>query len=298
MDDLLPPFAALKAFRAAAQLGSFRQAARQLSLTESAVSHQIKRLEELLQTQLFVRRGSGTELTPSGRDYFEQIDPALGLISTATQSLLAPTGRPRIVLTLPPSLAINWLIPNLANFEETHPDLDLELIATTRLLNLRQEHADIAIRHGAGPWSDVTSEFLLAESAMPVAQPGYIKDATPDPSRALSDVRLIVNKTFPDEWFEWARARGIEPPSLDGALRLETMDQSIAAAERGLGVAIGRSPVVDPLLEAGTIVAPFGVSDRTGAGYHLCIPNAQVPTSGARRAMNWLRVIANTTATS
>lgn len=287
--DTLPPFAALRAFQAAARHGSFRDASKALNVTESAVSHQIRKLEDLVHVQLFDRHGSRTELTEAGRAYFAEIEPALAIIGEATRRLAAPRGRARVAVTLPPSLAINWLIPKVAAFEAANPDIDLELVTTTRLVDLRREQVDLAIRHGAGPWPDMTSEFLLEEFAMPVARPGLLDSDRASRAEILAGQRLIVNGAFPDEWNEWARAHGLALPDLSGALRFDTTDQVLAAAERGLGLAIGRSPVVDDHLTTGRLVAPFGEARDSGTGYHLCHPRESVPTTAVRRVIGWLK---------
>lgn len=289
--DGIPPFPALRAFHAAARHGRFRDAARDLGVTESAVSHQVRRLEDLLHVQLFERNGPKVRLTGAGARYFEELDPAFARIAEATRALTGPGERVRVALTLPPSLAILWLIPNLAGFEAACPDLDLRLVTTTRLVDLRREQIDLAIRHGAGPWPDVDSEFLLAESAMPVCRPGYLK---PDagPAAPLAGARLIVNSLFPDEWAEWGRAHGVADLPLAGSLTLESQELVLAAAERGLGVAMGRSPLVDERLAAGVLVAPFGMPDFSGAGYHLCRPPRTTPTAATRRVARWLRELA------
>ena len=287
----LPPFPALRAFHAAARHGRFKDAARDLGLTESAISHQIRRLEDLLRVQLFERNGPRVRLTERGARYFESIDPALGQIAEATRVLLGPGGQNRVALTLPPSLASLWLIPNMAAFEQACPGIDLQLITTTRLCDLRREQIDLAIRHGAGAWSDVEADFLLAEAAMPVCRPGMVETSA-DPAEALSGLRLIVNGYYPDEWSEWARARGLPQPSLEGAMRLEAQDQVLAAAERGLGLGMGRVPMVDARLKAGTLVAPFGVPHHSGAGLYLCRARDVELSAAARRVARWLQATA------
>lgn len=286
----MPPFPALRAFRAAARQGRFREAAADLGVTESAISHQIKRLEAFLHVQLFERNGPKVALTPAGRRYFEAIDPAFERIGEATRALIGPAERTRVALTLPPSLAVLWLIPNLPAFEAACPEIDLQLVTTTRVIDLRREQIDLAIRHGGGNWADVDAEFLMSEAAVPVSAPGYLdEDAGADVAQAIARSRLIVNEYFPDEWNEWASAHGLESPSLDGALRLESQEQVQAAAERGLGLAIGRSPLVDEQLRLGTLIAPFGQPDPSGAGYYLCQPPGVTPPVGVRRVARWLR---------
>ena len=293
MDDSnvpMPPFPALRAFHAAARHGQFRSAAKELGVTESAISHQVRRLEDFLHLRLFDRGGPRVRLTAAGARFFQEVDPAIVRIREATRALIGPMERARVALTLPPSLATLWLIPRLASFEEACPGIDLQLVTTTRLCDLRREQLDLAIRHGTGRWEDVEAEFLLAEWAVPVCRPGYLGSGLPrDIGEALRESRLIINGFYPDEWLEWARAHDIATPSISGALKLESQEQILEAAARGLGLAMGRRPLVDDHLSSGALEAPFGLPDRSGAGYYLCGPLAAVPTLPARRVARWLR---------
>ena len=292
----LPPFAALRAFHAAAVHGRFRAAAQSLGVTESAISHQVRRLEDFLRTALFDRSGSGVRLTAAGRRYLDQIDPALRQIQAATDAMLRPTGRKVARLTLPPSLAATWLIPHLGAFEQAHPDVDLQLVPTTRVVDLKRDQVDLAVRHGRGAWPGIDATFLLAETALPVCAPGYLTPGPDeDPLACLQRVRLIVNARFPNEWEEWARARGLAPPALTGAIELDGIEQVLQVAEGGHGLAIGRRPMVDDRLARGTLVAPFGAGDPTGAAYYLCRPSDLAPTAVARRLERWLQALAAAT---
>ena len=285
----MPPFPALRAFHAAAQHERFRDAAASLGVTESAISHQVRRLEDFLRVALFERAGGGARLTPAGRRYLAQIDPAIRQIQAATEAMLRPAGRSVLRLTLPPSLAATWLIPQLGAFERAQPDVDLQLITTTRVVDLRRDQIDLAIRHGKGEWPGMTATFLLEEAALPVCAPGYLEvGPDEDPAAALGRARLIVNARFPDEWEEWAKARGLAPPTLAGAVTMEAMEQTIRLAEAGHGLALGRRPVVDESLARGTLVAPFGAADPTGAAYYLCRPEAAEPPVAVRRLERWL----------
>ena len=292
----LPPFAALRAFHAAALHGRFRDAALSLGVTESAISHQVRRLEDFLRTALFERSGAGVRLTAAGRRYLEQIDPALRQIQAATEALLRPGGRNVVRLTLSPSLAATWLIPQLSAFERAHPEVELQLVPTTRVIDLVRDQVDLAVRHGKGSWPGIDAVFLLAEIALPVCAPGYLTLAPDEPPlAALARARLIVNTRFPAEWEEWARARGLAPPPLAGAIELEGTEQALLVAESGHGLAIGRRPLVDDRLARGTLVAPFGAGDPTGAAYYLCRPADLPPTALARRLERWLHRLAAAT---
>lgn len=285
----LPPFAALRAFHAAATHERYRDAAESLGLTESAISHQVRRLEEFLHTALIDRSGRRPKLTETGRRYLEQIEPAMRQIQAATEALLPASGRSTVRLTLPPSLAATWLIPKLGAFEREFPEIDLQIITTTRVIDLRREQMDLAIRHGKGAWPDVEATFLLAETAMPVCAPDYLDPLPDEPSQVdFRSVRLIVNGSFPDEWEEWARAHGLEPPPLTDLISLDAMEQVLQVAESGHGLAMGRRPVVDSWLERGRLVAPFGEAGPTGAAYYLCRLKESMPTAAGRRLERWL----------
>ncbi len=292
----LPPFAALRAFQAAAIHGRFKDAAASLGVTESSISHQIRRLEDFLHVALFDRSATGVQLTGAGRRYFAEIDPAIRRIQAATSGLLRPSGRAVVRLTLPPSLAVSWLIPQISAFEGEHPAIELQLVATTRVIDLARDQVDLAIRHGRGVWPGLEAEHLLDELALPVAAPGYLEPAPGEtPSEALGRVRLIVSARFPNEWEEWARARGLPPPAQQGAIGLDGIEQALQVAESGHGVAMGRRPVVDEHLARGALVAPFGEGDPTGAAYFLCRPPEIEVTAAVRQVQRWLHGLARRT---
>jgi len=283
----LPPFAALRAFHAAATHERFRDAADSLGVTESAISHQVKRLEAFLRVALIDRSGARARLTDTGRRYLEQIEPALLQIQAATEALMPASGRSVARLTLPPSLAVTWLIPRLGAFERAQPQIDLQLITSTRVIDLRRDHVDLAIRHGKGAWPGLDATFLLTETAMPVCAPGYVEPSDTPGADVLKDARLIVSAFFPDEWEEWARARGLPPPPGEPIV-LDAQEQALELAANGHGLAMGRRPVVDAWLENGRLVAPFGAADPTGAAYYMCKPADLPSTAAARRAERWL----------
>jgi LysR family glycine cleavage system transcriptional activator len=284
----LPPFAALRAFHAVATHDRYRDAAEDLGVTESAISHQIRRLEEFLRTPLVDRSGRRTTLTDAGRRYLEQITPALQQIHAATEAVSPAGGRGAVRLTLPPSLAATWLIPRLGAFERAHPEIDLQLIPTTRVVDLSRDQVELAIRHGRGVWPGLAATFLLQETAMPVCAPGYLDPPLTTPSsEALRNVRFIVNGHIPDEWEEWTRAHGLDPPASKDLISFDAMEQTLQVAESGHGLAMGRRPVVDDWLARGRLIAPFGEADPIGAAYYLCRTSVS-PTAAGRRLERWL----------
>lgn len=288
----LPPFKALLAFCAAATNPRLTDAAAHLGVTESAVSHQLRHLETLLHVQLFDRGSGRLRLTDDGQKYLDRIEPALREIQAATEAMLPSEGRQPVRLTLPPSLAATWLIPRLGRFEETAPEIDVQLVLTTRIIDMRRDQVDLAIRYGRGHWQGASAAFLFDDLATPVIAPGVVQPETTF-DQVPEKVRFIVNRGIPGEWEEWCRARGFAPPPADRSITLDTIDQALLIAEAGHGIAMGRSPYVQTKLESGALVAPFGAIGPTGAAYYLCTPSNDMPTAAARRLATWLKAQAN-----
>lgn len=285
----LPPLAALRAFHAAARTENFAQAGAELHISQSAVSHHIRRLEDYLGVRLFERLRASVQLTEAGARYFAEIHPAMERIREATGLLRHHDRRRRVTLTTQPSVANIWLIPNLGSLESRYPDIDLQLLANTRIIELDREQVDLALRFGSGNWSGVESRFLFAEQLIPVCAPGYMADrAEPHVPSVLDQVRLIVNGTDPNEWIAWSAARGIDPPGLDRSLRFAESDQVLRAAENGFGLAIGRRPVVDPYLRAGSLVAPFGATERDDQACYLCFSQQREMPPHVTAVADWV----------
>lgn len=281
----LPPLHALRSFHAAARLGRFRDAAAALGLSESAVSHQVRKLEEHLGVRLFERAGNAVRLTLAGQTYFDEIDPAFTRIRQATESLAGPCCR--VSLTLPTSLATFWLIPRLADLEKALPEVNLQMVPSNRLVDLRREQIELAIRYGNGHWPGHAAEHLIDEQAFPVCRPGLVPDGL-DFASALRATRLIVNGVHREEWREWAQAHDLPAPALDNALVLEGTEQILQGAAEGLGMAVGRRPLVDRWLADGSLAAPFGTADESGCAYYLVYRDDAELTVPARRVARWL----------
>lgn len=241
---------------------------------------------------MFDRTAHGLCLTETGRAYLERIAPALAEIEAATEALLPERGRAMVRLTLPPSLAATWLVPRLGDFEAAHPDIDLQLMATTRLVDLVMDQVDAAIRYGRGAWDGIEAEFLFEDLVTPVASPRFMEGRSADPAELISTARLIVNRSVPHEWTEWATARGLEAPRLDTALVLDSIEQVLAVAETGHGLAMGRWPYVEERLARGALVAPFGAAGPTGAAYFFCVPAGRAPPAAVRTVRRWLTSVA------
>ncbi|WP_027134342.1 LysR family transcriptional regulator [Geminicoccus roseus] len=258
----LPPLPSVRMFVELVEAGRLGPAAERLGVTDSAITHQIRKLEADLGLALFERDGRYLRLTPAGREFHGEVAPALERIALA-RARLRGEQRPQVVLTLPPSLARAWILDKVAAFEAALPGVELRLLPVTRLVELERERVDIAIRYlSAGVAGE--GHFLHAERAFPVCAPAIAARAD------WARVPVLRNEDHPLEWQDWQRLSGALTslgPERMRASSLVLMD----AAAAGNGLAIGRTPIVDPYLADGRLVAPFGTDWPTGGRYLLVV---------------------------
>lgn len=257
----LPPLSALRLFEAAGRHASFKLAAAELHVTPSAVSHGIVSLERWLGIDLFERGPRGLALTEAGRDYLPYVSEALTMIATGTQRLPSKRADRKIVVSSAPTFAARVLLPNLARFRARHPDITVAIDSSHRQVGFPVDGVDLAIRMGRGPWPGLASTRLLGERLVPVCAPAYrasLGGVAPELARAT----LIHLSTATEDWAAWIDAVGLQGLDLSGGLTLDTMQLGIEAAVAGLGVMMGRRPLIDRELADGTLVP---ASDRTVA---------------------------------
>lgn len=285
----LPPMAALRAFEAAAQLLSFKSAAAQLHRTPSAISHQIRRLEEDLGASLFHRDPEGLRLTEVGREYYQSVSEALEHIGEATARLRREYGDQTVTVSMFPSLAVRWLIPRLHDFRERNPEVELELVSSERRADFDAGGIDAAIRFGDGDWAGLRCDPLMFEERMPVCSP-ELAEGPPPLSRVdgLAHTVLLHNGAHPGEWADWLAETGAEGVSVDRGPVLDASNEVLAAAANGLGVALGRTPLVELDLQAGRLVAPFETAVRTPGRYWLVSPEATADRAALSAFRAWL----------
>jgi LysR family glycine cleavage system transcriptional activator len=238
------PLSGLRAFDAAARLGSFRAAADALGVTPSAVSHQIKALERALGSPLFHRQGrdvvlseAGTSLAPFVRQGFLAFDRGAALVR----------GRARARQIRVSTLAFfsqTILIPNLAKFSTRWPDYDVRIEVTTRYVDFDRDDVDLAIRYGTGRWSGLECTELLRISGMPVATRAYLAERRLDKPADLAVARLIHDSAQPRAWSAWLTAQGVSQRDESRDLRFDSAPATLQAAEQNLGVALAIDPLV------------------------------------------------------
>lgn len=291
----LPPLRSLRAFEAAARHLSFARAAEELHVTPAAISQQIKILEDHLGLALF-RRGTKVTLTKPAAAALPLVSDAFDRLERATDRLRVGSDGGPLVLTAPPSFAARWLIPRLERFQARHPDIELRLAASTRLVDFDTEDVDLAIRYGAGHYPGLHVERLKTEAMVAVAHP-RLAETVRQPEDLLT-ATLLHNDgmnwdpTYPD-WPRWLAEAGIVA---EAPLRLRPFGDAnlvIQAAVAGLGAALVWHTLVTEELETGRLVALFPTRPLTNA-YHLVCPRKHLDSPKVAAFRDWVREEATT----
>ncbi|HET6518976.1 MAG TPA: transcriptional regulator GcvA [Geminicoccaceae bacterium] len=296
MGRRLPPLNALRAFEAAARHLSFTRAAEELHVTQAAVSHQIKALEEHLGVRLFRRLNRALLLTDAGQACLPGLSEAFDRMAEAVERLRVRDCAGPLTVSVPPGFAAKWLVPRLERFQELCPEIDVRVSATMRHVDFAREDVDLAVRYGAGRWPGLHAEPLLATEVFPVCAPTL--PAGPRPLRTPDDLRhhaLLHDDSaasipgYPD-WAMWLRAAGVAggvDPSRGP--RFNHANLVLEAAAAGRGVALALSAVAAADLAAGRLIRPFDLGVPTGFAYHVVCPPALADRPKVRAFCHWLR---------
>jgi LysR family glycine cleavage system transcriptional activator len=272
-----------------ARLSSFRRAAEELSVTKSAVSHQVQALEGYLGVRLLNRDVRGISLTAAGQALLPEVQSALDRLSDAVADLRRRSGGEPLNISLLPTFAVRWLIPRLGDFRRRHPDIEVRLDASLEATDFGSSGVDVAIRYGLGDWPGVNCEPLIADSLTPVCSPALLRG--PIPLERPSDLArhvLLHNSAHPDDWPLWLRAAGITGVDLERGPRFAYSELLLKAAAEGLGVALARRHLIEKDLADGSLVAPFELACDTGYSYWLVWPRKRVTDRRVASFRNWV----------
>jgi LysR family glycine cleavage system transcriptional activator len=289
MPRRLPPLSALRAFEAAAHHLSFTRAAADLHVTQTAISHQIRGLEELLGVKLFRRRPRGLVLTEEAQRYLPAVRDAFDRIDAATSELVAGRAGGPVTTSVLPSFAAKWLVPRLGRFRTAHPEIDLRISTSQHLVDFAREDVDVGIRMGRGHYPGLRVDRLFGEVLTPVCSPALLEAS--QPLRQPADLRHHVLLHDDDDytgWQLWLELAGVE--GIDARRGPIFTDSSIVvqAAAEGQGMALGRAALAAGDIAAGRLVRPFDVTMPHDLAYYLVCPEAAAerPRIAAFRA--WL----------
>ena len=238
-----PPLKALRVFEAAARSESFNLAGEALNVTPSAVSHQVKALEDFLGIKLFQRRNRQVILTPEGRAYLTPIRDALEQIRIATEQIRCTEAAGSITLSVAPSFATGWLMPRLAQFQLSYPEIEVRLISSIELADFSDADLDAAIRTGRGSWPGLRSHRLIAEELVPVCSADFVRGE--EGLRSPEDLRhatLLHEIPRLGLWRSWLAAVGIVDVDAERGPKFQGASMAVEAAVAGLGVALANRP--------------------------------------------------------
>ncbi|AZM96880.1 LysR substrate-binding domain-containing protein [Vreelandella venusta] len=288
-----PPLNTLRAFEAAARLGSFASAAQELNLTPAAVSHRIKELEGRLDISLFVRLPRGVLLTESGRRYYGRLANVFTQIEQATKELRQQGVDGPLTLSAPHSFIHYWLIPRLGNLKALYPGLELTLRGESELLSFRDNQADIGIRFGTGDYPNLHAEHLMGDAVTILAPSSLIsslQDTRPE-SLLRSQLLLEDSSVHPTEpwntWQPWLREVGVELHSLLQKLQFSDSGLTLTACVGGLGLCIGRHSIASQLLLDRKIQAIMPWRSHEFA-YYLVSHPAEIDNPRVMAFKHWL----------
>lgn len=284
----LPPFASLRAFESAARHMSFKNAALELGLTPTAISHQIKQLESLSGQMLFTRHVRRVELTPQGHAFAEAIGPAIEAMGAAYEKLSAGVDRKTVTLGAGPIFAARWLVPRLADFWDAHPGVDLWLHHSPLPVWRQMEQFDLAIAWGKGDWPGLDCTPMLRITVTPVLAPALLERyGAPETPTDLRGLPLLHHRDG-DGWRQWFEGSGVAVPHPLPGTVFEDANVLLQAALSGRGAALGIVQFIGDELGAGRLIRPFPSQVDPGDAYFLIHrPNA-LASEAIAAAKDWL----------
>ncbi|MDB5366240.1 MAG: gcvA [Rhodospirillales bacterium] len=285
----LPPLSTLRLFEAAGRRLSFREAAAELNVTPSAVSHGIQSLEDWLGMPLFARTARGLVLTAAGESYLPQVRQALRLVADGAASLPGRGGTRIVRITCAPVFALKLLLPRLDAFRALHPGIDVAVDTTPRQVDLAAERIDLAVRMQRTPAPGTIATQLLRPRLVPVASPAYVAERLGGKRESfVANGQLLRITGVSEDWDAWFAATGQSTPLPRAPLRFDNVHLTMEAAVRGYGVALGRRPMVDDELESGRLVPLSDHEVQIESGFWLVRAADSNPRTEVLSFETWL----------
>lgn len=316
MSHRLPPLNALRAFEAAARHLSFKNAAQELSVTPTAISHQIKVLEDFLGLPLFHRLTRALALTPQGQAMLPKVREGLACFVAAVQGVHERATIGRLILVLPPSFATRWLVPRLRRFALAQPSLSLHVIRSVTTLDgvqpagaaafepvdLHPEDSLVVIRFGSGLYPGFQVDRMFGSDYIAVCSPKLLEGD--QPLRVPADMRHQVllhddataNERSGPGWDAWFRLAGVTNADPKAGTYFGDAGMAYVAALDGLGVALASRPLVANAIAQGRLVAPFDIAVGQNHAYYLAVPEAVSSRPAVQAFRKWLLEEAKTEA--
>lgn len=290
----LPALSQLHTFEAVARCLSFTIAAEELCLTQSAVSRQVKVLEDRVGRALFHRKHRAIELTAEGRRLFEAVTRGLDEISHCVDELRATQDTPQITVAASVAFSYYWLMPRLERFSERFPAIDLRILATDQKVDLTKGDADVAVLFGEGGWDTLETRLLFGERVYPVCSPGYLRAHAElkTPQDLLTQTLLHLdgggNIWGGVDWGIWLAKQGVTSQPLRKGIRLNSYPMALQGAETGRGVALGWSYITDAMLANGRLVCPVDMVLETRNFYYIGATKGRMQDPSVCHFFDWI----------
>lgn len=291
----LPSLNALRTFEAAGRALSFTKAAAELHVTPTAVSHQIRSLEEWLGTKLFERSTRSVRLSEAGERYLPSVQAAFDTLEAGTERIVGRSESRVLTVSTTASFTTKWLVPRLGSFQARHPAVDVRITTSLELVDFATSDVDLAVRYGRGSWPGLETQRLFRERVFPVCSPALQGGRPPlrEPADLARHTLLHVARA-PDEWRMWLTAAGLPTLKPAGDLTLDQYVSTLQAAMDGLGVALGHTHLVAGDLAAGRLTAPFDLELSGDFAYYVVYPRSPPPSDSARAFRDWLLAMRET----
>jgi LysR family glycine cleavage system transcriptional activator len=284
----LPPLNSLKCFEAAGRLLSFTAAANELNVTQAAISHQIKVIEEYLGVSLFNRYPRRLSLTEQGKTLLPEVTEAFDRVSQAVAVINHEQFSNVLSVRLAPSFAAKWLSPRLKYFWLQYPEIDLRLFHAHNAVDFEREEIDIAVTYGKGDWPGVVVDKLLGLDFFPVCAPSFLHNDKP--LNHIGNLRYyaLLHDANYECWRDWLKLAGIDDIDADRGTVIDDTNVLIQAAIDGQGVALGSTTFVEDLLESGRLVKPFDINLVNEFAYYVVYPESHIKNPAVRAFKEWL----------
>jgi len=289
----LPPLNALRAFEASARQLSFTRAAEELFVTQAAISHQIKSLEEHLSIKLFMRKNRSLLLTEEGQSYYMDIKDIFNSLHEATERLLARGAKGAITVSSQASFAIQWLVPRLSTFNTLHPDIDVRIKAVDQAENSLTEDVDVAIYYGRGRWPNIHADKLQTEYLIPVCSPLLLQNNAVNGKPALLSMddlaqHNLLHDTSRKDWKRWFKQVGVKGANVNHGPIFSHSAMVLQAALHGQGVALAYSVLAKPDIDSGRLICPFNDVLVSKNAYFIVCRESQKDLGKIEAFRQWL----------
>ncbi len=288
-----PPLNSLRAFEATARHLSFQNAAEELSVTPGAISQQIKKLEDILQTPLFHRNNRAVTLTKAGRVLQPDLSRGFESLDDAVQQLKQSAEHQHITVSMTPSFAAKWLVPRLEKWTAQQPDVDVRISASLGLANFGPDGVDLGVRFGSGNYDGLTSALLLKESFVVVCSPIFIDGSTQ--IKTLEDLHdhTLIHVSGPQgtpgtDWQEWLKSAGVDGIDTSRGLVFDDTAVAILAAIGGQGVLLSRRALVEDDIAAGRLALPFDLDLPLEFAWRIVAPEGKLKRPEVNAFRDWL----------